>query len=153
MWLEDDTFKCVVANTPLISIDLIVENEEGKVLLGRRKNRPAKGFLFVPGGRIFKNETIKEAFKRITFQELGKEINIVAARFLGVFEHFYDDSVFGEEISTHYVVLAHKLNITDKLSLPKLQHSEYLWLSIDELLNREDVHDYTKVYFQNNGEL
>ncbi len=151
MWVQEDIFKCIVAYTPLVSIDLIVANVEGKILVGRRKNRPAKGSLFVPGGRILKNETIAEAFKRITFQEIGKEIEIAAASFLGVFEHFYDDSVFGNDVSTHYVVLAHKLTIPDNLSLPKLQHSEYLWLTVDELINREDVHPYTKAYFENTG--
>jgi colanic acid biosynthesis protein WcaH len=148
MWLDEETFKCVVAHTPLVAIDLIVENKKGKILVGRRKNSPAKGYFFVPGGRIFKNETIKEAFKRITFQEIGKEIDIALATFLGVFEHFYEESFFGDEISTHYIVLAYKLQIFDDLSLPFIQHIEYLWLTIDELLNREDVHFYTKNYFK-----
>lgn len=148
MWLDEEIFKCVVVHAPLVAIDLIVENKEGKILLGRRKNPPAKGYLFVPGGRIFKGETLKEAFKRITSQEIGKEIDIALADFLGVFEHFYEESFFGDDISTHYIVLAYKLQICDKLSLPFTQHTEYLWLSIDELLNRKDVHFYTKNYFR-----
>lgn len=58
--------------TPLVAIDLIVRSEE-KVLLGRRTNEPAKGFFFVPGGRIFKGETARTAFQRITLAELGFE--------------------------------------------------------------------------------
>ncbi|WP_022846331.1 GDP-mannose mannosyl hydrolase [Desulfurobacterium sp. TC5-1] len=146
-WLDEETFKCVVEHTPLVSIDLIVENKNGEILLGKRKNRPAKNFLFVPGGRILKGETILEAFNRITLSELGKMIPISAAEFIGVFEHFYDDSFFGSDITTHYVVLAYKLvNIYD-LNLPKLQHAEYLWLSSESILGREDVHPYTKAYF------
>ncbi|OAG27016.1 GDP-mannose mannosyl hydrolase [Thermodesulfatator autotrophicus] len=148
MWLDEETFKCIVAHAPLVSIDLIVENGEGKILVGRRKNPPAKGFLFVPGGRIFKNETIEEAFRRITFQELGKEIDAASANFWGVYEHFYKDSFFGDEFSTHYVVLAYKLKVTDSLPLLNSQHSEYLWLRIEELLNRKDVHVYAKAYFR-----
>ena len=42
-----------------------------KILLGKRKNPPAKNFFFVPGGRIFKSELKKHAFKRILKNELG----------------------------------------------------------------------------------
>ncbi len=146
-WLDEETFKCVVEHTPLVSIDLIVENKNGEILLGRRKNRPARNFLFVPGGRILKGETISEAFKRITFSELGKEILISSAKFMGIYEHFYDDSFFGSDITTHYVVLAYKLVNVANLNLPKLQHTEYLWLSTENILDREDVHPYTKAYF------
>ena len=56
MLLDKDTFSTVIQNTPLISIDLIVENKKGQILLGKRVNEPALGYWFVPGGRIFKDE-------------------------------------------------------------------------------------------------
>ena len=59
---------------PLISIDLLVQNEHGEYLLGLRNNRPAQGYWFVPGGRVLKNETLDGAFKRLTFEELGIEL-------------------------------------------------------------------------------
>jgi colanic acid biosynthesis protein WcaH len=37
------TFKTVISSTPLISIDFVVKKSGGKVLLGKRTNRPAKG--------------------------------------------------------------------------------------------------------------
>jgi colanic acid biosynthesis protein WcaH len=43
-------FKKIVESTPLISIDLVVRNDQGSVLLGKRTNRPAQNFWFVPGG-------------------------------------------------------------------------------------------------------
>lgn len=58
MWLSGDTFRMVVASAPLVSIDLVVENSAGELLLGERLNRPAQGFWFVPGGRVQKNETL-----------------------------------------------------------------------------------------------
>ncbi|HFK1281856.1 TPA: GDP-mannose mannosyl hydrolase, partial [Escherichia coli] len=36
MMLDLETFKTVVASTPLISIDLVVKNNAGQVLLGFR---------------------------------------------------------------------------------------------------------------------
>ncbi len=146
-WTEPDIFKCIVKNTPLISIDLIIRNKEGKVLLGLRKNKPAKGYYFVPGGRIFKNETIEEAFKNISENELGLKLNISDANFLGVYQHFYEDNFFDESFGTHYVVLAYEVEIPEIPKLPEEQHSDYLWLLPDEILKRDDIHQYTKNYF------
>jgi colanic acid biosynthesis protein WcaH len=52
--LNDDTFKTIARNAPLISIDLIIRDASGRVLVGMRTNEPAKGFYFVPGGAIRK---------------------------------------------------------------------------------------------------
>ena len=71
MFLSQEDFATVVRATPLISIDLIVENERGEFLLGQRTNRPAQGYWFVPGGRVQKDETLAQAFERLTLAELG----------------------------------------------------------------------------------
>ena len=42
---------------------------------------------FVPGGRIMKNETLENAFERITLAETGKAVPITEAGFLGVYQH------------------------------------------------------------------
>ena len=42
MFLRPEDFATVVRSTPLISIDLIVENDSGEFLLGKRTNRPAQ---------------------------------------------------------------------------------------------------------------
>lgn len=112
MWLSIDLFKNIVANTPLISIDLIVKNDKGQVLLGQRQNRPAQGFWFVPGGRVRKNESLDNAFIRLTQEELGIVKYRHQAQWLDVYQHFYEDSVFSDDDSpsTHYIVLAYQLN-------------------------------------------
>lgn len=147
MFLEKKIFSSVIQHTPLVSIDLIVKNEEGKVLLGKRTNEPAKGYWFVPGGRIHKDETLDAAFKRTVNDELGLDMSRKEALFDRVYEHFYENNVFNENFSTHYVVLAHKITIR---ALPELntQHSEYRWFEVEELLNSDDVHNYTKDYFR-----
>ncbi len=40
----------VIRLAPLIAIDLIIRNASGGVLLGLRRNEPAKDCYFVPGG-------------------------------------------------------------------------------------------------------
>lgn len=146
--LARDDFKHVVALTPLVSIDLIVRNAAGDMLVGLRCNRPARGTWFVPGGRISKNETLDAAFRRICSDELGLHQERRDARALGVFEHFYDDNFSGEDaFGTHYVVLGYEFVIAGAgLSLPKAQHTDYRWLSDTAILASPEVHENTKAY-------
>ena len=152
MWLSKDLFRSVVASTPLISIDLAVKNPHGEILLGQRLNRPAKGVWFVPGGRILKNETLDAAFSRLTREELGKAYQRSEAQMLGMYEHFYDDSVFGESSEgpdTHYIVLAYQLVLAEgeELQPPHAQHDAYRWWPLNDAQTSEEVHDNTRAYF------
>jgi colanic acid biosynthesis protein WcaH len=147
MFLPEDTFKTVIVSTPLISIDLVVKNNAGHYLLGYRNNKPAQGYWFVPGGRILKDERKNDAFTRLVKAELGIDMVISEAEFDGVYEHFYDDYVFGDEVSTHYVVLAYQLAVDIKLDdLPDVQHSQYKWFNKDDMLAANDVHIHSKWY-------
>ena len=149
MYIEPYLFSKVIEHTPLVSIDLIIRNREGQVLLGQRINKPAQGDWFVPGGRILKNEFLSEAFKRLTLQELGKEFAIEQANLLGHYEHFYNDNFLGEDhVNTHYVVLAYEIQLMDGTPVQlDQQHSDQGWWAIGDLLASEEVHANTKAYF------
>ena len=132
-------------STPLISIDILLI-KDNKILLGKRTNKPAQGYLFSTGSRINKNDTIKNAMVRMAKNELNIELKLIP-KFIGVFEHFYDGSVY-RDVSTHYVNLAYKLEVEKSPNLPTDQHSEYKWFIIDELLKSNQVHKYVKNYFK-----
>jgi colanic acid biosynthesis protein WcaH len=68
--LDISTFRVVVENAPLVSIDLCIICN-GEILLGHRKNEPLKGAWFTPGGRILKNEAYFDCLRRVTRSELG----------------------------------------------------------------------------------
>jgi colanic acid biosynthesis protein WcaH len=150
--LPIETFKTVIASTPLISIDLIVRNNQQQILLGKRLNKPAQGYWFVPGGRILKDERLECAYKRLAKAELGikeQALESVKAKFKGIYQHFYNDNVTGSDFSTHYVVMAYEVEFDGSLgALPKDQHSNYKWLSEKSLLIDNIVHKHTKWYFQ-----
>ncbi|CAD6540904.1 GDP-mannose mannosyl hydrolase [Paraburkholderia kirstenboschensis] len=149
--LTEIDFLDVVRLTPLVAIDLIVSDADGRILIGHRRNRPARGTWFVPGGRILKDEKLDAAFARIVDAELGiAKLARSSARFEGVFEHHYSDNFAAEPgVSTHYIVLAYALSLgnTQQIGRPD-QHSDYLWLTPAELLAHADVHENTKAYFR-----
>ena len=144
--LNTETFKTVINSTPLISIDLLVK-KDNKILLGKRINKPAQGYLFSIGGRVYKNESIQQATARIAKDELNISLKLTPS-FIGVFEHFYDDGIY-KDVSTHYINLAYEVDINNEiLNLPNDQHNEYQWLGINELLSSKQVHKYVKDYFR-----
>lgn len=146
--LEKEIFAEVVKNIPLVSIDLIVRNPEGNILVGYRNNEPAQHCWFVPGGSIRKNESMNDAFSRISKNELNKEFLREQATFKGVYEHFYKTNFTNSsDFGTHYIVLAHILDIGDYKPVSDDQHKEYRWMSPEEILSNEQVHKYTRDYF------
>ena len=64
---------------------------------------------------------------RIAKNELNIELKSTP-RFIGVFEHFYDDSIY-QDVSTHYVNLAYEIEIEEKAKLTldfiKIKTQEY----------------------------
>ncbi len=148
--LEHEELALAVKLTPLVSIDLIIEDKAGRILLGMRENEPAKGFWFVPGGRILKNERIANAFERIIKDELGLEISYDQAEFVGVFEHLYPTNFAKKEgFGTHYVVLAHRVKlISDAEPTADTQHSNLVWFEVKQILGDKKVHENTKAYFK-----
>ena len=117
--------------------------------MGLQTNEPAKGYWFVPGGRILKDERIAESFERVAYDELGIRPAFEDARFLGVFEHLYANNFTeSKDFGTHYVVLAYEVTTNEtELSPPRNQHSEYKWLSNESPEKEPKVHTYTKAYF------
>jgi colanic acid biosynthesis protein WcaH len=147
--MNDTDFLKIIDATPLVSIDLVIKNERGEVLLGKRQNKPAQHCWFVPGGRIRKNETIATALNRIAGKELGLPLQQSDCQLLGVYEHIYDDNFLGEEnINTHYVVLAFTSRIaSDQQLFADEQHKCLKWWAIENALSHESVHQNTKNYF------
>ena len=157
MFLSETEFTKFVSKMPLVSIDICILKDR-RILLGRRKNCPAKDFYFVPGGRIRKNEKINKAIDRILINEIGYKFNIDKiknTKFLGVYEHFYNDNFLGNlKFGTHYVVLAFLIKferLEKDSNQDKIfdQHSEYIWHEFEkESPINLKIHDYTLEYFK-----
>ncbi|WP_227357580.1 NUDIX domain-containing protein [Haladaptatus salinisoli] len=120
--IPDNEWATIVENVPLVSVDLVIRHDGG-IVLGFRKNEPAKGEWFVPGGRVFKNEKLNDAVARVAKEELGTTVTI--ERQLGVYEHFYETSEVAGVESKHYLANAFLVKTdTDKLDTDD-QHAEF----------------------------
>ena len=151
----DPEFRNIIDATPLVSVDLLVTNTGGELLLGKRVNRPAKGFWFVPGGRIRKNETIEDAILRVSLAELGVGLNRADGHLVGAYDHIYDDNYWGDtDVNTHYVALAFAFNVAHSILLTgDAQHDALEWWKIADMLSSKDVHENTKAYYRDRKNL
>ena len=148
--LSREDFARVARLAPLVSIDLVLRDPGGAVLVGLRNHEPAKGFYFVPGGVVRKNERLADAFARILAGETGLVADISSARLLGAYDHFYSTNRYSEPgYGSHYVVLGYELRLDSRPDIrTDDQHSEIRWMGVEELLAAPDVHENTKNYLR-----
>lgn len=145
--LDESLFKTILKNAPLVSIDLCLVYRN-QILLGLRSNEPLKNCWFTPGGRIMKNESWQKCLIRVAESELGLlKINLEKFHHMGVWDHFYENSIFGDNISTHYVNLPYYtiLNKKPELSID-FQHSGFQWFDIKDVAFNKKFNKYTNLY-------
>jgi 8-oxo-dGTP diphosphatase len=65
----------ILPKTPAVAVDTIVE-EDGKILLIKRKNPPFKDMWALPGGFVEYGEAVEDALKRELKEETGIEARI-----------------------------------------------------------------------------
>jgi colanic acid biosynthesis protein WcaH len=132
-------WRTIVANVPIVSVDLLVRHEDG-VLLGRRTNDPVKGEWYPPGGRVEKMETREAAVDRVAGEELGVEVEIVES--LGAFEHMYDTANEPDVGGKHYLANGYVVDIVDGTPTPDDQHD-----TLQQFASApEQLHEYVQAY-------
>lgn len=62
---------------PSVTVDAIILNEKGEVLLIKRKNEPFKDCWALPGGFVEYGEKVEEATLREVKEETGLEVEII----------------------------------------------------------------------------
>ncbi|GAB3706534.1 NUDIX hydrolase [Halorubrum pallidum] len=134
-WIPDEDWRTIVANVPIVSVDLVIRREGG-VLLGRRTNEPVKGHWFVPGGRVRKGETRREAVHRVASEELGIDVEIVES--LGAFEHQYETADVDGVDSKHYLANGYVVDVVGGVGTDGVNDND--------ALTADDQHDAFRVF-------
>ena len=147
-------FQQAVAALPLVSVDWVLTNPAGELLVGQRLNAPARGAWFTPGGRIRKGEPLAAALRRVAAEELGladEPAGALAQRGepMGAWDHFSPDAAFSLPMPTHYVNLPYAANMSEAevnaLGLPVgEQHGHWQWLPLAQAA--DTVHEHVKPY-------
>lgn len=144
--IPDEEWATVVGNVPIVSVDLVVRHDGG-VVLGKRQNQPGKGEWFVPGGRVHKNETLRDAVHRIAAEELGAEVSIT--RRLGVYEHFWDRADTDTDSGKHYVPVGFVVSVDGDVGAADAQHDSVR--TFQPPFDTLDLHPYVSAYLEDAG--
>ena len=88
--------------TPHLTTDCVIRDNEGRVLLIRRKNEPFKGAYALPGGFVDIGETVEAACRREVLEEAG--IAVGELRLVGVYSDPSRDPR-GHTVSVAYMTL------------------------------------------------
>jgi colanic acid biosynthesis protein WcaH len=67
-----EQYNTILHLIPIACVDICIMNNSG-VLLVKRNTEPAKGQWWVPGGRVYKGEMLKECALRKAKEEVGLE--------------------------------------------------------------------------------
>jgi len=120
MFIDRDLYLKIREVMPTTCVDLVVTNPNGEYLLVHRKEEPAKGMWWIPGGRIHKNESWIAAAHRKSLEELGVDLKLVGFTSL-------EESIFHD-------VGYHTINITVHMKYDGLHpltidsnHNDYRW--------------------------
>lgn len=128
-----DTDDNVIEKQPKISVGLIIENADGKILAQERLKQPYYGFWGRPTGKIRWGETMVEAAAR----ELMEETGLTADLRVGGFYHKMDyDKDSGDLLEDKIFVLVHGTNPQGELIVEGEGHRNE-WLSKDEFEEKE----------------
>lgn len=145
--LDINTFKKIVENTLLVSIDICLVQDR-KMFLGKRNNEPLRGQWFTPGGRILNNECWQDCLRRVAQSELGLCVTDTSeSTLMGIWDHFYPNSAVEDDISTHYVNLPHYCFLKEQSNiLADEQHDNLSWFDLEEIKDNENFHEYMQTY-------
>lgn len=127
--IEQKLYERIHAEMPILCIDLVIQSGD-RTLLVQRNREPQVDRYWLPGGRLFKGESVDQAITRIAREEVGLEV--FHRRFLSYQELTFGEDPFGHRKGTHTVSLVFSCwTETDfmKIGCVKLDenHSSHLW--------------------------
>ncbi len=133
-WIPDNLYRDIVDNMPVCTVDVAFFNgDASKVLVFRRAAQPLKGEWFTIGGRLMKNETVRDCAVRQAEVEAGLKLDPGKLFFGGVFDEIHDASRFGGTVTYHCVDVCWGYFLDEDARIqPDRQHTECQWRAVDD---------------------
>lgn len=139
-------YREILATMPVVCVDLVIKNQ-GRILMVQRKNEPARGDWWFPGGRIRKGETLLQTALRQAREEVG--VRGLCGSLIHVEETQFPTGPFGDPV--HTVNLCYSFEAYSREVVLDADHAEYLWCSPEQLLSDRHLHPYLHRCLANAG--
>jgi len=112
--IPSSLYELITDSIPIASVEAIISKGNSLLFL-RRKNSPAKGQWWFPGGRIRKGETLEEALYREVKEETGLEV--IESKLVNVYSRICDER--------HDITIAYLCKCKGDKIILNSEHSEY----------------------------
>ena len=110
-------YRIILESVPIACVDLVIHTED-KYLLFLRKDQPAQGKWWLPGGRIWRGENIEDAVLRKAKEETGMDVKI--EKFIKAYGTTFPEGPFGVK-DVHMITLCYLVTpVTGRLEDVKL---------------------------------
>ena len=138
MYIEQSKYNEILKLMPIVCVDLGIM-KDNKIFLAKRNNEPCKGQWYIPGGRVIKNEELKDTAHRKALEETGLDCTI--HNLLNIETAIYTTGI--NNIPTHNVNICFKATIKTGDVILNSENSEYMWVTKEES-KKYDLHPYVR---------
>jgi colanic acid biosynthesis protein WcaH len=124
-FIPDELYNRILDSVPIACVDVAIV-ARGSILLVKRNDAPARGEWWVPGGRVWKGEMMREAAARKACEEVGMECHV--GPIVHTAETIFPDGPGG--IAVHSINSCFLLYPVSPVSEPRLDehHAEWQWV-------------------------
>ena len=119
---------------PICTVDVVLfDRDSTHVLLFLRKNQPAQGEWYTPGGRLLKNESLTDCALRQMQLEAGLSLDSHRLFFGTVVNEIFDDSESNQDNTYHTVAICWGCLLAgDEHITLDAQHDRCEWKAVDD---------------------
>lgn len=136
MYIDKNKYEEIIKIFPRACVDILITDEQKRVLLLLRENQPEQGKWWFPGGRIHFGETRLEAARRKVKEECGLAVTELSE--VATFDLFFETA----GMKYHDVTILFKTVVTSKFVIKTDdQAKDYGWFT-SAMLNALDLHTY-----------
>lgn len=136
MNIPDSLYHQIITHLPIACVDIAII-ARGSVLLVKRNDPPAKGEWWLPGGRVYKGETMRQTAKRKAQEEVGIECHV--GPIIHTAETIFPDGPEGIPVhSINSCFMLYPINANFEVKLDN-HHSDYAWCGSG---HSNDLHPY-----------
>ena len=133
---------------PVVGIGAVIL-KEGKILLEKRGNEPAKGQWSVPGGAVEVGEPLEEAVRREIKEETG--LDGQTSRLLDVVDQVNLDEK--GKIQFHYVIIDYLVKVKNGEPKPASDADALKWVPLSEVEDYDLTPSFRRFFVKNRKKL
>lgn len=114
--LPEEIFEFVSSITPMINVDLLIRDEQGRILLARRNDKFEGMVWHIPGGIIRFKEEIEKRIEHVGYKEIDQKIKF-GSKPIAINEIMVEHQERG-----HFISLLYECKLTEKICVQDKEH-------------------------------